>query len=105
MKDKEIKNNEMTKEKPHWLDDKRNVKRIIYALYFVCAALFMSDFFYHKHVVFSFDSWFGFYAIYGFVMCVGLVIGAKLKYGNNIILPSKLPSRIGLFTFDLIIFI
>ena len=78
MKDKEIKNNEMTKEKPHWLDDKRNVKRIIYALYFVCAALFLSDFFYHKHVVFSFDSWFGFYAIYGFVMCVGLVIGAKL---------------------------
>ena len=45
MKDKEIKNYEMTKEKPHWLDDKRNVKRIIYALYFVCAALFLSDFF------------------------------------------------------------
>ena len=80
MKDKEIKNNEMTKEKPHWLDEKRNVKRIIYALYFVCAALFLSDFFYHKHVVFSFDSWFGFYAIYGFVMCVGLVIGACLLY-------------------------
>lgn len=64
--------------KKYWLDDKRNVKKIVYTLYVICAGLFFADLFYHKHVIFSFDSWFGFYAIYGFVMCVGLVLGAKL---------------------------
>lgn len=67
-----------TDEKPHWLDDKANVRRIIHALFAVCAGLFIADAFYVKHVVFEFESWFGFYAIYGFVMCVGLVLGAKV---------------------------
>jgi len=80
-KDEEQKMDDGFKEidsKKYWLDDKRNIKRIIYTLYAVCLGLFLADLFYHKHVVFSFDSWFGFYAIYGFVMCVGLVLGAKL---------------------------
>ena len=78
MKDKANANKEYNRDHPHWLDNKRNINRIIYALYLICTALFFSDFFYHKHVSFSFESWFGFYAIYGFMMCVGLVIGAKL---------------------------
>ncbi|MBH67927.1 MAG: hypothetical protein CMM58_06210 [Rhodospirillaceae bacterium] len=68
----------LREEKKYWLDDRGNVKLIIYALYIVCAGLFIADFFYHKHVMFEIDSWFGFYAIYGFVMCVGLVLGAKI---------------------------
>lgn len=64
-------------EAPRWLDDKRNVKKIIYALFAVCAALFAADAFYHKHPYFEAESWFGFYAVYGFVMCVGLVLAAK----------------------------
>jgi len=66
------------KDELHWFDNKRNIKRIIYTIYAICAALFLAEFFYHKHAVFSFDTWFGFYAIYGFIMCVGLVIGAKV---------------------------
>ncbi len=66
------------KEELHWSDNKRNIKRIIYALYVICAALFLAEFVYHKQTVFSFDSWFGFYPIYGFIICVGLVIGAKV---------------------------
>ena len=62
----------------YWLDDKRNVKKIIWALVIVCAGLFIADGFYHKHPYFAVEEWFGFYAIYGFVMCVGLVLAAKL---------------------------
>jgi len=65
-------------EKPRWLDDKRNVRKIIWALVIVCAGLFAADGFYHKHPHFAAESFFGFYAIYGFVMCVGLVVAAKM---------------------------
>ena len=60
-----------------WLDDKRNVKKIITALVIICLVLFVSDAFYQKHPYFIVESVFGFYAIYGFVMCVGLVLSAK----------------------------
>ncbi|WP_323795370.1 hypothetical protein [Nisaea sp.] len=65
-------------EKPRWLDDQRNVNKIIVAIVVVCALLFAADGFYHKHPHFEAESWFGFYAIYGFIMCVGLVLAAKL---------------------------
>lgn len=62
----------------YWLDDPKNVKKVIYAVFAICALLFVADAFYHKHPHFEAESWFGFYAIYGFVMCVGLVLAAKL---------------------------
>ena len=64
-------------EKHYWLDDKRNVDKIVYALVAVCALLFVADFFYHKHTHFGFEGWFGFFAWYGFIVCVGLVLAAK----------------------------
>lgn len=64
-------------EKTYWLDDKRNVRKIIWALVIVCAGLFVADAFYEKHPYFAAEEWFGFYALYGFVMCVGLVLAAK----------------------------
>ena len=60
-----------------WLDDKRNVKKIITTLAIICLVLFVSDAFYQKHPYFVVESVFGFYAIYGFVMCVALVLVAK----------------------------
>ncbi|MDQ2092170.1 hypothetical protein [Marimonas arenosa] len=60
-----------------WLDNRRNVNRIVYALYGLCAALFLADFFYHKHVYLGVEELPGFYAVYGFVMCAMLVICAK----------------------------
>lgn len=62
----------------YWLDNPGNVRKIIIALFVVCAGLFLADAFYHKHPHFEAEEWFGFYAIYGFVMCVGLVLAAKL---------------------------
>ena len=64
--------------KTYWLDDMRNVRKIVWALVIVCAGLFVADAFYHKHPYFSAESWFGFYALYGFFMCVGLVLAAKV---------------------------
>ena len=60
-----------------WIDDPKNVDKIVYALYAVCALLFVVDIFVPKHGPFAIEHWFGFYALYGFVACVGLVIAAK----------------------------
>ena len=70
-------NPENSKRKTYWLDKRRNVDKLVYTLYAVCGALFLADFFYHKHVHFGFENWIGFYGIYGFVSCVGLVLAAK----------------------------
>jgi hypothetical protein len=39
--------------------------------------LFLADAFYHKHSYFEAENFFGFYAIFGFVVCVALVLAAK----------------------------
>jgi hypothetical protein len=62
----------------YWLDDPRNVTRIYWSVFVVCGLLFVADAFYHKHPHFEAESWFGFYGIFGFVACVGLVLAAKV---------------------------
>ncbi len=64
-------------EKRYWLDDPRNVDKIVYALYAVCGLLLVIDPLIHKHGPFAIEHWFGFYGIYGFVACVALVLAAK----------------------------
>ncbi|MEX2311419.1 MAG: hypothetical protein WD624_03085 [Rhodospirillales bacterium] len=64
--------------KKYRLDDSKNVRKVLIALFIVCAGLFVADAFYHKHSYFEAEDWFGFYAIFGFVMCIGLVLVAKL---------------------------
>jgi phosphatidylserine synthase len=64
-------------DRKYWLDEPGNVKKIIWALLAVCAALFLADTFYHKHSHFEAENFFGFYAIFGFVVCVALVLAAK----------------------------
>ena len=36
-------------EKRYWLDDPRNVKKVVWALVVVCLGLFFADAFYEKH--------------------------------------------------------
>ena len=60
-----------------WVDEKKNVDRIVYALYTICALLFAADFLYDKHVELQIEKIPGFYALYGFFMCAALVICAK----------------------------
>ncbi|MFW6033618.1 MAG: hypothetical protein ACOC9R_00670 [bacterium] len=65
-------------ERQYWLDDSRNVDRVVYTLYAVCVLLFAADLFYDKHPKFAFEGWFGFYAGFGFVAAFTLVLAAKL---------------------------
>ena len=60
-----------------FLDKKKNVDRIVYGLYAICALLVIADLAYHKHPYFKAEYVFGFYAWYGFVMCALLVVCAK----------------------------
>lgn len=60
-----------------WLDEPRNVDRLVKGLYIVCGLLVAADFFYDKHGHFAFEEWFGFFAWFGFIGCVVLVLAAK----------------------------
>lgn len=60
-----------------WVERPRNVTRIFRGLVLVCVAIGLADFLYHKHVHYDFEQWPGFYGVYGFVSCVGLVLLAK----------------------------
>ena len=64
-------------EKSYWLDEPRNVTKLVWALFAVCAGLFFADGFYEKHPEVAVEYLFGFYGIYGFVGCVALVLAAK----------------------------
>ena len=61
-----------------FLDDMRNVEKIVYGLYGLCALLCIADFFYKKKYYVPVETFPGFYAIYGFFMCAGLVICARM---------------------------
>ena len=65
-------------EAQRWLDEPANIRKIVIALGVVCVGLLLADLFYEKHPHYAMDSLFGFYAIYGFVVCVGLVLAAKV---------------------------
>ena len=69
-------------EKKYFLDNQRNVRKLIAAFFASCVLLIAVDLFFHRHLSFSddkflFESYFGFYGIYGFVACVLLMIVAK----------------------------
>ena len=64
-------------EKEYWLDRPRNVLIIIILLITSCLTLFFADAFYHKHPHFEIENLFGFYGVYGFFVCVALVVIAK----------------------------
>jgi hypothetical protein len=58
-------------------DKPENVKRLLRIFYASVVLLLVVDIFYHKHAIFAWEGYFGFYAVYGFVACVILVIVAK----------------------------
>ena len=63
--------------KKYWIDDMNNVKKIFWLLVIVCAALMISDLFYHKHIVYEFENWFGFFGFFGFFLSFALVLTAR----------------------------
>ena len=60
----------------------KSARRIIAALFITCGIgvlldfLFLSESF-DKHALFEWENWPGFYAVYGFVACVLLVLVSK----------------------------
>lgn len=64
-------------EKSYWLDRPSNVDKLVYGFYVVCALFLVADILVHKHGPFEIEHIFGFYAVFGFVACVVLVLIAK----------------------------
>jgi len=65
------------KKKHYLFDNPRNVK-LFFALYYCCLILLLIlDFFFRKHAIFGWERWPEFYAVFGFVACVALVLAAK----------------------------
>ena len=64
-------------EKKHIFDNPRNVRRVLWALLATCGFLLIADFIFHRHVVHPWEALWGFYALFGFVACVVLVLVAK----------------------------
>ena len=68
-----------TDSKEYWLDNKKNVNKIWYGLVSICIISVLADFFYHKHVTHPVEDLIvGMYAWYSFIVCVFLVLSAKL---------------------------
>ena len=66
-----------TEEKTYLFDKPKNVKRVFIFFYSMLVVLLIAEFFVHKHPHFPWEEWWGFYAVYGFVACVLLVLAAK----------------------------
>jgi hypothetical protein len=66
-----------TDEGAYWLDEPRNVDRLVYGFYIACGLLLAVDVFVPKHGPFALEHLFGFYGVFGFLACVALVLIAK----------------------------
>lgn len=67
-----------TKDRKKYLFDRpENVKRLLNGLYVICIMLIILDFIIHRHTTMGWEKIPAFYAIYGFVACVALVVIAK----------------------------
>ncbi len=65
-------------DKKHIFDDPKNVQRLLNGFYGVCILLVIADFIIHRHISLDWERIPAYYAIYGFVACVVLVLLAKV---------------------------
>jgi len=63
--------------KQHLFDNPRNTRLVVRGLLLICAFLAFLDAVIHRHVSHPWEALFGFYALFGFVACVLLVLLAK----------------------------
>ena len=63
--------------KTHMFDKPENITRVLRVFFATLVVLLGIDFFVHKHTFFPWEEWPEFYAIFGFVACVVLVLTAK----------------------------
>lgn len=67
----------MTSNQPSLFENPRTVQRILRVFYTLCAAIVLLDLVYHRHVLHPWEHLIGFYALFGFIACVVLVLVAK----------------------------
>tara|TARA_Y100001935_G_scaffold253361_1_gene259369 strand:+ start:1276 stop:1536 length:261 start_codon:yes stop_codon:yes gene_type:complete len=68
----------MTQQKEHWLTKKITIK-FTWIIFFIMLILtLLMNFFVQQYNFFWIDGTFGFYAWYGFLVCVGLVLFSKI---------------------------
>ncbi len=60
-----------------FFDKPENIKKILKVFYVICGLLVAIDFVVHRHVYHDWENIPAFYAIYGFIGCVVLVLIAK----------------------------
>ena len=65
-------------QKTYLFDKPENVKRLLNGFYVFCIILIIADFIIHRHTTMAWENIPAFYAIYGFVACVLLVVIAKM---------------------------
>ena len=69
----------MNDEKPRWLDDPMHVTLIVRGLYAACGLLVVLGLFFidAHHAHFPWESWPGFYGVYGFLAFTFAVLAGK----------------------------
>lgn len=67
----------MEKEKKHFFDSPGNVKKFIRGFYIICVLLLIIDFFVPRQGHYYWEDVPGFYAAYGLVACIVLVLASK----------------------------
>ncbi len=65
-------------QRKHLFDNPRNVDHVLKGFYAICIGLIIADFIVHRHIAMGWEEIPAFYAIYGFVACVVLVVIAKM---------------------------
>ena len=63
-------------QKQYLFDNPRNVSLVIRSLYSVCILLFLLDYILHRHATNEWDGFTGFYALFGFIAYVTIVLVA-----------------------------
>ena len=64
-------------QKKHFFDKPENITWTLRGFYTICILLIVADFIIHRHIGLPWEKMPAFYAIYGFVACVVLVVIAK----------------------------
>ena len=68
----------MNTQRPHWLLRPETIRKLWFTFYLILAITLLAGLFIHPHAYFGIDGSFGFYAWYGFITCVAMVLFAKL---------------------------
>ncbi len=64
----------MSNKKEYYFDNSENINFVLRIFYAICGFLVVADIFIHRHTIHSWEDIFGFYAIFGFIACVVLVL-------------------------------